>query len=296
MDKGLIFALHPGIQIAWSRAPIDGAVISYFIQLYSILLSTLLSINRQQLSLFDANHALIITLSFLVIRLVFTSFCNLSGIEIELSKRIQSHRATICTLGVLFLPLWFGVNLTILLSNRGFIDGELCSNSTFKDQLLVDPILLVTCLYLFIYLFLLLFLLLLFLFHHLSPLFLPGLPSLFLLLATSLLYILIVPLEVSTTLAYFRDPSPKLATVILPFSVGGALFSFAVSLLPRRYVFAIVGARQLKLIPRRNASTRDPVFYFGCAFILFECGWAAVVIRNTTAASGSEYVLSYGQV
>jgi len=170
VDKGLIFALHPGIQIAWSRAPIDGAVISSFIQSYSILLSTLLSINRPYLSLFDANNALIITSSPLTMRLVFTSISYLFGIESNFFKRIQSHRIIICTFGILFLPLWLGVNLTISLSSWGFIDSELCSHYAWTDQLLMGTVLFTPLL--------LFFLLLLFILSFsLLSLILPGLPA-----------------------------------------------------------------------------------------------------------------------
>ena len=133
MDKGLTFILHPGIQIQWPRASIDASVIAYLVQLYSVLLSALLSINRQQLSLFDANYTLVISSSPLTLQLVFVSICDLFGFKSNPPQWIQSHRRTICTFGALFLPLWFGLNLTILLSSQAFKDSELCAASGPPD-------------------------------------------------------------------------------------------------------------------------------------------------------------------
>lgn len=100
------------------------------VQSYCILLSVLFSINRQQLSIFDANHALIFVSSPLMMDVVIICIKGLLGVQF---KRVKSHPRAIYTLGVLLLPLWFGLSLTLRFSSRAFIDSELCSNTTYED-------------------------------------------------------------------------------------------------------------------------------------------------------------------
>ena len=119
-----------------SPASIGTVVITALIQLYCILLSTIFSIGRQQLSLFDANYALIITSSPFTIYLVYSSIRNLLGLETGLFERIESHRRVIGFIGALLLPLWLGLALTLRLSSKAFTDSKLCSDSTFWDFLL----------------------------------------------------------------------------------------------------------------------------------------------------------------
>jgi hypothetical protein len=84
VDTQLIFAFCPGILVTWSPGDIGVGVQASFVQIYPILLSTLLSINRQTLSLYDANFALILTSSPLTVDLVFASIHELCGFETNL--------------------------------------------------------------------------------------------------------------------------------------------------------------------------------------------------------------------
>ena len=106
--------------------------IAIIVQSYCILLGVLFCINRQQLSLFDANHALLLASSPLAVEVVLTCIEGLFGFQ---PGHIRIHPRTIYTFGALLLPLWFGLRLTLRLSSRAFIDSELCSNPTFKDLL-----------------------------------------------------------------------------------------------------------------------------------------------------------------
>ena len=63
--------------MAWSLTHIDTVAVASLFQVYPIHLSVLLSINRQQLSLFDVNYAFTISSSPLMVFLVFTSICDL---------------------------------------------------------------------------------------------------------------------------------------------------------------------------------------------------------------------------
>lgn len=119
-----------------SPASVETGVIAILVQLHCVLLSTIFSIGRQQLSLFDANYALTITSSPFVVYLVYASICDLLGFGTGLFKRIKSHRRIISFSGALLLPLWFGLALTLRLSSKAFTDSELCSDSTFGDFLL----------------------------------------------------------------------------------------------------------------------------------------------------------------
>ena len=119
-----------------SSADVEAVVIATLAQLYSILLSTLFSVGRQQLSLFDANYALIITSSPFAIYLVYASIRDLLGFETYLFKCIRSYRRIISFFGALLLPLWLGLRFTLQLSTKAFKDSELCNNSTFEEFLL----------------------------------------------------------------------------------------------------------------------------------------------------------------
>ena len=137
----LTFASCPGIQTYFFNKPIDEQLIPAIIQTYCILIPTLLSIGRQELSIFDANYALMVTASPFMIYVVFSSIRDILGFETGLFKRIKSHRRAVHFSVFLFLALWFGLRLTLRLSSKAFRDSELCSNPTFKD-LLIDFLLL----------------------------------------------------------------------------------------------------------------------------------------------------------
>jgi hypothetical protein len=121
LDTRLTFTLHPGIQAS-------------LIQICPILLSTLLSINRQTLALYDASYALLITSSPLTVYLAVASICDPFGFKIDLYKRVKSHRRTTRILGALVLFLWLGLNMTLTLSGQAFVNSEDLRGSSFKDR------------------------------------------------------------------------------------------------------------------------------------------------------------------
>jgi len=120
--------------VTWSPGHIDVAIQSLLFQIYPILLSTLLSINRQQLSLFDVSFALAVSSSPLTVYLVVASICDFFGINTNLYKRIKSYRLMIRALGALVLLLWIGLNMTYWMSTGAFIDSS-CYPGSFKDWL-----------------------------------------------------------------------------------------------------------------------------------------------------------------
>ena len=132
----LTFASYPGIQVNFFTKSIDTGVVSTIAQLYSILLSTLFSIDRQQLSFFDANYALTITSSPFAMYLVFSSICDLFGFETGLFKRVETHRHIISFFGALLLPVWVGLRLTLSLSTTAFQESEICGVPNSKAVLL----------------------------------------------------------------------------------------------------------------------------------------------------------------
>ena len=67
--------------ITWSPGDVDVGIQSLLIQFYPILLSILLSINRDQLSTSDAFIALLLSSSPLTTYLVVTSIADLCGIQ-----------------------------------------------------------------------------------------------------------------------------------------------------------------------------------------------------------------------
>jgi len=128
------FPSHLGIVVTWSPGDVDVGIQSLLIQLYTILLSTLLSINRQQLSRYDALFALTLSSSPLTVYLVVASICDLFGIHTGLYKRIKSHRLIIRTFGALLLLVWAGLSMTRTMSASAFKDSS-CNTGTFVDWL-----------------------------------------------------------------------------------------------------------------------------------------------------------------
>ena len=118
-----------------SPGDIDVGIWATLIQIYPILLSTLLSINTQTLSLYDASFALLLTSSPLTVYLAVASICDFFGFETSLYKRTKSHRSTIRILGALIPFLWLGLSLTLTFSDKAFVGSEYCRGVSFKDWL-----------------------------------------------------------------------------------------------------------------------------------------------------------------
>ena len=122
--------------MTWSPEDVDVGIQATLIQIYPILLSTLVSIKRRSLSLYDATFALLLTSSPLTVYLVVASFCDIFGFETHLYKRIKSHRRILRVFGAMVPLLWLGLSLTLTFSDKAFIHSELCRGSSFTDWLL----------------------------------------------------------------------------------------------------------------------------------------------------------------
>jgi hypothetical protein len=133
VDTGLIFVLRPGILVTWSPEGIDAGIRASLIQIYPILLSTLISaVGRHDLYIYDASFALLLTSSPLTVYMVVASICDLFWFETDLYKRIKSDRRTLRILGALVSLLWFGLSVILTLSDHAFFNSDSCSISTFK--------------------------------------------------------------------------------------------------------------------------------------------------------------------
>ena len=128
MKHGLIFSVYPGILTTWSNEDIDEGAQNLLVQSHSILLSTLISINRKQLSLFDARFALLLSSPPLTVYLVVAVYCSLCGMETELCKRIRA-RPLVIFLGAWAPFLWLLLSMLLRLSSQAFTDSTLCANS-----------------------------------------------------------------------------------------------------------------------------------------------------------------------
>ena len=127
--------LYPGIMVTWSPENAGVGIQSLLFQIYQILLSTLLSINRQQMITPDAHFAIQATSSPLTVYLAIASIGGLFGTKTGLYKRIKSHRLFIHALGVLILPLWTGLSMTTWVSRKAFKDSSCLYNSSFLGWL-----------------------------------------------------------------------------------------------------------------------------------------------------------------
>ena len=131
-----------GIVVTYSDVNIDLAIQSLLIQFYPILISTLLSINRQQLSLFDVDFALLISSSPLVIYLSFASVCDLRpGAHTGLFKRIKSYPHIIRLFGAFVPVFWTVLSLVESFSATAFLDSSCQPKSTKFGGWLKDSIL-----------------------------------------------------------------------------------------------------------------------------------------------------------
>ena len=108
---------------------------AYLLQFYPILLSTLLSIKHQQLSIFDARYALILSSSPLTLYLVIASICDLCRFKASLYQQIKSHCRIIRFFGILMPLFWLGLGATLVLSNQAFKDSGLCQDQTLKERI-----------------------------------------------------------------------------------------------------------------------------------------------------------------
>jgi hypothetical protein len=274
--KGLIFALPPDLQILLSPANPQTGIVTIILQSYYILLSMLFSINHQQLSLFDANHALLLICSPSTIQMVHICIRELFGSGHHHLKRIKYHPRVVYTFGALLLPIWLGLSLTLRVSGRAFIDSKLCNNPTFKG-LLIDFLASTEMIS-----------------HEFYSLLPPNMlfndSGYF---ALFFLFSMIAPYpgrlirkftQRATTFPRAQEGTPE------PLGRLRVLWTLVKHGL---YVSVISGADQSNLIPCRRIINRK----FGrLAVIMLELHWAYAAILNSYWASGEEYVVSYGQV
>ena len=133
-QRPIHISLLLGILVTWSSAYIDVGVQGCLFQIYPILLSTTLSINRKQLNVFDANFALTISSSPLTLYLVVASIGDILGLKTGLYKRIK-RRHFVRPFLVILPFIWLGLSLTLRLSNHAFKGSDLCDGSTLGDWL-----------------------------------------------------------------------------------------------------------------------------------------------------------------
>lgn len=127
------------VLITWSPEDIEVGVRATLVQIHPILWSALWSTNHQELSLFDAEFALIVTSSPLTLYLVLASCFSLFGTKTGLYKRINSYRFITSAVGALVFPLWVALSIVLILSDHAFKDSYLCKGSTFVDWILDIP-------------------------------------------------------------------------------------------------------------------------------------------------------------
>ena len=249
--------------MTWSPAGIDAGVRASLIQAYPILLSTLLTVGRHQLSYDDGHYALIITSPPLMVYLTISSICDLLGIRTSIYKRIQSHRIVTRAFGVFILPLWLALSLALGLSKRAFNCVEEGEALTFQRWLL----------YLVAYI--------------INSLFFPLTPFPTLVVASFfLLFLFRRRSQVMADIRTCREGGPNTWRILrVPWTFVKCAW----------YVSVIVGSSCPNLTPYRLAIDRNHKWFIYCLFTFFDSVWAFVVIRTALGLLDG-YVLSYGQV
>ena len=130
-----ILTSRSGIIITWSPADVDAGVQASLLQIYPILLSTLVSIKDHELATDDIAYALTLCSSPLTIYLVFTSFCDLFGKKTRLYERITSYRRVTRAFAILVPFLWLALGITAAL-----LVQELSDSNTFSSWSDVSPL------------------------------------------------------------------------------------------------------------------------------------------------------------
>ena len=102
--------------MTWFPEGTDVGIKATLTQTYPILLSTLLSINRCQLTFTDVMTALSITSPPFTVYLMIASIGDFLGVKTGLYKRVRLHRKALRALGALILPLWLTLSLILWLS------------------------------------------------------------------------------------------------------------------------------------------------------------------------------------
>ena len=122
--------------VTWSHGDIDTGIKASLVQSYTILLSTLLTIGRGQLSVCDTTYALFITSPPLMVYITIASICDSLGVKTNLYKRIRSNRHTTRALAALLPPIWLSLSCTLWLSRWAFNDSEEEGGFTFRQWFL----------------------------------------------------------------------------------------------------------------------------------------------------------------
>jgi len=264
-DKGLTYTLLPAILMVWSSVDVELGFQASLLQFYPVLLSALLSITRGQLSLFDANYALLLSSSPLAVYLISSTICDLFGIKNDLSDMMRSHRRIIRLLGALFPFLWLGLSLTIGFSTQAFKDSELCRDTTFNGWF---------------------WNLLFFFLYFLQN---PGdgyWCTFFAILSLLLLCLLRRLPLVMEDLQARRGGTPTRG-------IWCTLWTFAEC---AWYLWSLWLSGWLNLTLSRCTLDRKHKWCKRLPFLFLDIAWAYQVIYYAVAASGKKYVLTYGQV
>lgn len=119
--------------MSFAPAKLDTGIQATLLQMYPILIAAFMSINRDELSLFDVTFVLNLTLSPLTMYLGTASIGETLGFQTDLYERIESHRLIIRGLGFLFPILWLALSGVPRLSDHAFTNSDMCEGSTVGD-------------------------------------------------------------------------------------------------------------------------------------------------------------------
>lgn len=100
-------------------------------QQFSVLLATVMSIDRGQLSIFDASFAVLVTGPPFSALLIICAFDDLFGSPNMIFSRCGQWRTWMRSLTFLYIVLWFVIISTQALSDTAFTDSYLCGRGAF---------------------------------------------------------------------------------------------------------------------------------------------------------------------
>ncbi|KAF8967420.1 hypothetical protein BDZ97DRAFT_1916712 [Flammula alnicola] len=120
------------ILLRWAEDDVHTTVFMLLSQVYPIMIATALSINTDNLSLFDAHFAVAVTASPVSFYLAYSSIRDAVGRPNTLFQKLKFGKRLIRLLGLALPILWLGVNLVISFSPRAFRNSpEYCQKMTF---------------------------------------------------------------------------------------------------------------------------------------------------------------------
>ncbi len=121
--------------MTWSREDVEESVYVIFMQVYTVLLATFISLARRRLSIADAHFCLSMTISPLSIYFVYSTARWLMNKRSSLYMRLGKSHKLITTLTCLMVIQWVILEIIIYGAPDFVFEGQRCTSATLVGWL-----------------------------------------------------------------------------------------------------------------------------------------------------------------